>query len=170
MVPASARQKFVWVSIGLILGLVAGGLWPDSPAHAVATAQMESFAVCTAPIDEDGEAIFFLDYLTGDLTAAVLHPTNGKFTAVFKTNVVSTLGVDANKSPKFLLVSGGMNFRSRAGGNTWASSAIYVAELTSGKVAAYGIPWNRTFRNNISPVAAQLTLLDQYQFRVVEIR
>lgn len=168
MFDATLRRRVCWVSGGLIVGLILGGVWPDSPAHAVATSQLDSFSVCTAPIDDDGEAVFFLDYLTGDLKGAALNPNNGKFTAFFATNVASGLGIDVTKNPRYLLVSGMANFRRAAGTQQFGSSVLYVAELTSGKVAAYGIPWSRAARN--APVQAALAPLDVYQFRNVQVR
>lgn len=165
----SLRRRWSYLAAGLILGLIAGGLWPDSPAHAVATSQIESFAVCTAPIDDDGEGIFFLDYLTGDLRGAAINPNNGKFTAAFQANVTTDLGVDPTKGPKYLLVSGVQNFRRAAGSPQFGSSVIYVAELTTGKVVAYGIPWQKQARQQ-GNVKVSLQLLDGFPFRTVQVR
>jgi hypothetical protein len=170
MFEQTAWRRWSYLAAGVIVGLVLGGLWPDSPAHAVATAQIESFAVCTAPIDDEGEGIFFLDYLTGDLKGATLSPNNGKFAAFFQANVTADLGIDPSKAPKYLLVSGVNNFRRAAGGPQFGSSTIYVAELTSGKVVAYGIPWQRNARNANAPIQANLMLLDSFQFRNVQVR
>jgi hypothetical protein len=153
---------------GLVLGLVFGGLWPSSPAHAVATASLESFSVCTSPLDGEGEAIFFLDYLTGDLKGAALNPNTRTFTGFFSANVATGLGVDITKQPKYLLVSGMASFRRGAGVQQLGSSVLYVAELTSGKVAAYGVPWNPAARN--ASGQAPLIPLDVYQFRNVQVR
>ena len=166
----SLRQRWSYLAAGLILGLIAGGFWPDSPAHAVATAQLESFAVCTAPLDDDGEAIFFLDYLTGDLKGAAINPNNGKFTALFQANVTTDLGVDVTKGPKYLLVSGVNSFRRMAGGPQLGNSVIYVAELSTGKVVAYGIPWQKQARNSATEVKVSLQLLHGFTFRNVAVR
>jgi hypothetical protein len=168
MFDANLRRRLWWMGGGVVLGLVLGGLWPDSPAHAVATSQIDSFSICTAPIDDDGEGVFFLDYLTGDLKGAALNPANGKFTAFFGMNVATSLGIDVTKNPRYLLVSGVANFRRGAGQQQMGNSVLYVAELTSGKVAAFGIPWTRAARN--APVQTTLTPLDVYQFRKVEVR
>jgi hypothetical protein len=172
MFDATVRRRVMWMGGGVVLGLVLGGVWPDSPAHAVATSQIESFSVCTAPIDEDGEGVFFLDYLTGELKGAALNPSNGKFTVVFGVNVATTLGVDITKNPKYLLVSGTANFRRAVNTQQMGSSVLYVAELSSGKVAAYGIPWNPRARTAAvsAPVPVTLAPLDVYQFRNVQVR
>jgi hypothetical protein len=83
-------------------------------------------------------------------------------------NVATSLGIDVTKNPRYLLVSGVANFRRGAGQQQMGNSVLYVAELTSGKVAAFGIPWTRAARN--APVQTTLTPLDVYQFRKVEVR
>lgn len=168
MFDANLKRRLCWMGGGLVLGLVLGGLWPNSPAHAVATASIDSFSVCTAPLDQEGEAVFFLDYLTGDLKGAALNPNTRTFTAFFATNVATGLGVDITKQPRYLLVSGGANFRRAPGSQQLGSSVLYVAELTSGKVAAYGIPWNSAARN--ASGQAPLMPLAVYQFRDVQVR
>jgi hypothetical protein len=170
MFEQAAWRRWSYLAAGVIVGLVLGGLWPDSPAHAVATAQIESFAVCTAPIDDEGEGIFFLDYLTGDLKGATISPRNGKFMVFFQANVTTDLGIDPAKAPKYLLVSGLNDFRRAAGNQLFGNSTVYVAELTTGKVAAYAIPWQRSARNATAPGHVNLTLLDIFQFRNVQVR
>ena len=83
MFDANLRRRLCWMSGGLVLGLALAGFWPHSPAHAVATSQLDSFSVCTAPLDGEGEAIFFLDYLTGDLKGATLNPNTRTFAGFF---------------------------------------------------------------------------------------
>lgn len=168
MYDPNLRRRFVWMGGGVLLGLVLGGFWPDSPAHAVATSQIDSFSVCTAPIDGQDEGIFFLDYLTGDLKGAALNPNTRTFTTTFGVNVAQGLGVDVTKNPRYLLVSGMANFRGNAGATRMGNSVLYVAELTSGKVAAYGIPFiqNRAQASGAAP----LVLLDVGMFRQVQVR
>ncbi len=72
MLPSNAptRTHLAWLgaglAIGLVIGLNAAGWWPQVPIHAVATHGQENFAICTTPMDEDVEAVFVLDDLTGD--------------------------------------------------------------------------------------------------------
>ncbi len=173
MFNASQGRRLCWMGGGLVLGLALGGLFPNSPAHAVATSQIDSFSVCTAPIDEDGEGIFFLDYLTGDLKGAALNPNSGKFSVEFGINVAAPLGIDITKNPRYLLVSGMANFRRGVGTQTMGSSVLYVAELTSGKVAAFAIPWNRQARSASAAggmASVPLVPVATYQFRNVQVR
>jgi len=84
-----------------------------------------------------------LDFLTGDLEAVVLGKQPRTWTGFFKTNVAADLGLDPQKNPKFMLVTGMVGLR-RAGGTRQqpSSAACYVAEITSGKIVAYAIPWS----------------------------
>ena len=104
MIDALKQNRAAWLAAGVLLGLVAAGWLPHSPAHAVATDRLGDFAIATGPLDSDLEAIYFLDCLTGDLRAAVLNPYTWKFYSQFQTNVIEYLGVDASKNPRYLLV------------------------------------------------------------------
>jgi hypothetical protein len=126
-------------------------------------------------VDDDGEGVFCLDSLTGELKGAVLSTQNGKFSFQFQTNVAADLKVEATKGAKYLMVSGLANFRKTAGQAQFGTSVIYVAELNSGVVAAYGIPWNRAARTGGPGTAAmaqaiRLVPLDVWKFREVAIR
>ena len=170
MAAITRQNRVVWIVLGTLIGMVIGGFWPESPLHATAAVEQENFAIATGLVDGDVEAIFFLDSLTGDLSATVLSPQNGKFLSVFKYNILNDLGVDASKNPKFLMLTGFASFRRGPGGAQLASSVCYVAEVTSGRVAAYGMPWSKQRGTSTQPVAASFILLDGYQFRNVAIR
>jgi hypothetical protein len=90
--------------------------------------------------------------------------------AFFQANVTTDLGVDLAKGPKYLLVSGVNNFKRVAGVPQFGTSVIYVAELTSGKVVAYGVPWQRQNRNSTSPYRSPMVLMDSFTFRTVAVR
>ncbi len=135
------HNRLAWLGIGLVGGLILGGFWPESPYHAVATDRFETFAMATGPVDEDIEAVYFLDFLTGDLRAVVLSKQGNVFHAFFTYNVINDLGVDPSKNPRYMMVTGVADLR-RGGARMQPSRAVvYVAEITSGRVAAYAIPW-----------------------------
>ena len=122
-------------------GLVLSGFWPHTPLHAVATDRVDTFAMATGPLDSEVEAVYFLDFLTGDLTAVVLGKQPNSWTGFFQANVAADLGIDPQKNPKFLMVTGMANLRRGGGSPLQPSNAMcYVAEITSGKVAAYAVP------------------------------
>lgn len=160
----------VWLVVGLLLGLLIGSHWPQAPLHASATAQTEKFAIATGSIDDATEGIFFLDYLTGDLKCAVISPLTQTFLSLFATNILADLQVDASKNPRFLMVTGTTEFRRVAGGPQWATCVCYVAEVNSGKVIAYGVPWDRQRQNATNPVSGPLLPLDSLKFREITVR
>ena len=136
----------------LLLGICLGGFLPHTPLHAVATDRTETYIIATGLLDTDLEAVFILDCLTGDLTAAVLGKALGGFTALYRYNVLKDFQVDPGKNPHFLMVTGlielrGGGYRAYGGG-----SVVYVAETTTGKIAAYAVPWDRSRWNSHTPM------------------
>ncbi len=151
---------------GLVVGMLIAGYWPNVPLHAVATDRTDGFAMATGSCDESVEAVYFLDFLTGDLSAAVVSKQNGHFNAFYTHNVIADLGINPAKSPRFLLTTGTVDLR-RTGGKTMAlsRSLVYVAELQSGRVAAYAIPWSSSAWNAGQTLRGEFTLLDVGRFR-----
>ena len=163
-------RRFGYTGVGLmagvLIGLAIGMLWPQTPLHAVATDRVDNFALATGPLDDDTEALFYLDFTSGELKATALSPIARKFFASFSANVVHDLGVDISKNPKYLMVTGNSVFR-RGGGQVQPGNAVvYVAELTSGKVAAYAVPWSQAYATAGRQIHAPLILLDVYPMRV----
>ncbi|MCC6421754.1 MAG: hypothetical protein IT429_26350 [Gemmataceae bacterium] len=155
-----------WLILGLAAGLVWGGVWPDTPLHAVSTDRGDTFAIATGPVDGDLEAIYFLDFLSGDLKAAVMNQM-GKFTAFYAYNVLKDFGTRVGQNPRYLMVTGGVNIARPGGGVRPSRSAIYIADATTGQVAAYAIPWAGQGR----PVPPSTFVpLDTRPFRTAAIR
>lgn len=154
----------------LIIGLTVGGLWPQAPLHATATDRAESFAIATGMVDTDIEAVYFLDFLTGDLRAAVLNFQNGKFNALYEYNVLADLGVEAGKTPKYMMVTGIADLRRSATRGKFGTSVVYVAEANSGRVAAYALPWDRSVAVAGRQITSKMQPLDARQFRTAAVR
>ena len=131
------------VTLGFVVGLVLSGLWPYTPLHAVSTDRVDTYAMATGPVDSEVEAVYFLDFLTGDLVAMVLGKQPGAWTGFFRTNVAVDLALDPQRTPKLLMVTGMVGLRRSGGTRQQPSSAVcFVADVSSGKVAAYAIPWS----------------------------
>lgn len=159
----------VCLTLGVLIGIAAGGFMPHAPLHAVSNDRGETFAICTAPMDEEVEAIFFLDFLTGDLRAAALSPATRKFIAYYQLNIMQALGVDATKAPRYLMVSGMLDMR-RGMGPRLGRGLVYIAEANSGKVAAFAVPWAREVVNARQTIQAALIPLDAATFRTAAVR
>ncbi len=157
MIAWRKHRVLLALGIGLLGGLVLSGLWPQTPLHATATDRSDTFAIATGEVDYDTEAVYFLDFLTGDLRAVVLGRMNNGFTGLFGINVATDLTIDTQKNPKFLMVTGKAALRQAGGSRMRPSGAVcYVAEITSGKMAAYVIPWSSSMQAagqaNIQPL------------------
>ena len=156
------RNPMLWLAVGLVAGVTVGGFCPHAPLHATATDRYDTFAMATGFVDEGVEAVYFLDFLTGDLRAAVLSkqlPT--RFNAFYQRNIIQDLGVDPAKNPRYLMVTGLANVRRGSSSLRPSSAVVYVAEITTGQVAAYAIPWNvqahasgQTFKGELIPMAS----------------
>lgn len=135
-------------------------VWQGMPSvHAVSANSDEAFAVCTAPIDGSSEGFFVLDFQTGDLSGGVLNQATGTFTGSYRCNVLTDLGFEpgAAKQPRFLLVSGMSNLR-RSQAGPLGQSVLYVTDSSTGRTAAYGVPYNA--QQAQKGFASELVLLD----------
>lgn len=130
------------VALGLGVGVGLGRLSLPGRVEAVTSLADESFAVCTVPLGAGVEGFFMLDFETGDLSGGVLNPSGGKFTGAYKHNVLADLGFKAGqaKNPRFLLVAGAVELQ--GGPASFAPSALYVTDSSTGVTVAYAIPFN----------------------------
>jgi hypothetical protein len=161
------------LTVGIILGLVVGlnikGLWPSVPLHATSTHGLDKFAIATGLVDNGVEALYFLDYLTGDMRAAVINPQTRRFNSFFTRNIAADFG-GAGRSTGYLMVTGYADMP-RGGNNfQFAQSIVYVADVTTGSVAAYTIPWNSAMQAAGVTQYGQFQPLDVRMFRQQVIR
>jgi hypothetical protein len=164
--PASLATGIV---LGLILGLNIQGIWPSVPLHASATHGLDKFAIATGLVNEGVEALYFLDYLTGDMRAAVLNPKNGKFNSFFTRNIAADFG-GIGRNSGYLMVTGTADMPRGTAAFQFARSIVYVANASTGAVAAYTIPWNSSFQAAGKPQYGEFQPLDVAQFRTAFVR
>lgn len=163
-------RSALWLIPGLLVGLAVGAWSVRTPVLAVGNDRSENFAIATGPLDDTTEAIVALDPITGTLRAAAISPTTGVVTNVYeRTTLAADMELEAGTTPKFLMVTGMNPLRAR-GGAQFGGSFIYVAETTSGKVAAYAMPFNRAQLNSSKTTQAQLELVAVIPFRTAAIR
>jgi hypothetical protein len=165
------KSHGAWLAIGLGIGIIGGlniaGIWPQIPVHASATHGQENFAMCTGSIDPDIEAVYMLDFVTGDLKAAVMSINTRMFNTFYTYNVSKDFG--NVKNPKYLMVSGSADLR-RQLAVPIGSGVIYIAEMTSGQLAAYGLPWTPGRTSQLNVVTTTFLPLDKFKFRTTAIR
>ncbi|HVT27514.1 MAG TPA: hypothetical protein VHE81_05790 [Lacipirellulaceae bacterium] len=167
------QSKSAYVGLGIVIGLIIGlnleGIWPSVPLHASATHGIDKFAIATGLVDSGVEALYFLDFLTGDMRAAVINPKTGKFNAFYTRNIASDFG-GAGRSSGYLMVTGSVNMPRGASNFQFAQSIVYVAEASTGKVAAYTIPWNSSMQAAGKTQYGEFRPLDVRQFRTAFVR
>jgi hypothetical protein len=144
------------IVVGLVIGLNIQGLWPSVPLHATSTHGLDKFAIATGLVDNGVEALYFLDFLTGDMRAAVINPKTGKFNSFYTRNIAADFG-GAGRSTGYLMVTGFADMPRGINNFQYAQSIVYVADVTTGNIAAYTIPWNSTRQ------AAGLTQYGEFQ-------
>jgi len=166
--------KAMFLIGGVVLGLAAGlnlpGIWPRVPLYATATQGQDNYAIATGLVDEQVEALYFLDFLTGDLKAAVINPKNGKFIARFQYNIAADFQRDRTRSPKYLMVTGLADMPRGRSNFQVAKSIVYISDVSTGQVAAYTIPWNQSLQSAGRPQAGEFIPLDRMEMRTVPIR
>jgi hypothetical protein len=164
-------RPMVWLGVGLLAGVLLGSLCPRAPLHATATDRYDTFAISTGLVDDGVEAVYFLDFLTGDLKAAVLSKQRPyRFNSFFQRNILNDMGIDPTKNPRYLMVTG-LNDLRRGGGRFRPSLGVcYVAEITTGRVAAYVIPWNAQTHASGQIMQGQIDLVDVQDFRTAAVR
>jgi hypothetical protein len=164
------NSRGTWLALGVtsgtILGLSLAGVWPQVPVHAMATHGQDSFAIATGPVDSDVEAVFFLDYLTGDLKGAVLNLQVKKFAVFYQRNIVKDFLESKNR--RYLMVTGAADLP--RGNAEVGRTVIYIAELATGQLNAYAVPWSppgaAAGMHGVLPIA----LLDGVKLRTVVVR
>ena len=158
-----ANHRWVWLMTGLVAGISIATIWPHEPLSAATADRNEKFGLITAPITVDSEGVFVIDYLTGRLTGAMLQRTRKgtAFVNFYYRNLAEDFKVGASGEPYYAISSGFAEIPN-SGGSQWGRSALYVAELTSGKVGSYAIPYQITQR----PLPPQpLAQIDAFPFR-----
>ena len=149
----SSFAKFVITSVVLFafvaIGYVAGhrGMTPplESTAHAFPSPMMwesasggNQMSLATGRLSDDGESVFALDHLTGDLFCWVLSPQNGTLSRSVPLNVAGFLNVDGDAD--YVMCTGLLDIRAgRSGGDRVGDSVVYVGDGNSGKVAAFSV-------------------------------
>jgi len=180
-----------WTAIGLLVGVVIAGWWPDTPLHAVATDRMENFAIATGFVDDGIEAVYFLDFLTGTLKAAVVSNQTNGFRAYYEADITRDLQnrvqylnqrrpggrgagappIQFPQTPRYMLVTGAADIRRGQAARTRPSSSlVYVAEANTGIVMAYVLPWEQGAHSANAPSGGRLTLWAADQFTTAVVR
>lgn len=162
-----------FVVLGIFVGMVVSvgwyGLGQGVVVQATATHGEANFAIATGFVDGEIEAFYFLDFLTGDLRAAVVSRRTAEFVAFFEKNILEDFGT-LPKNPKFLMVTGMANIPRGQAAFQVGSGFIYIAEASSGTVNAYAVPWNASLNNKGEPQRGSFVRVAGGSFRTAFVR
>lgn len=135
---------------------------------AAAATGTDTMAVATGPVSRDAEGVFFLDFITGDLQCLVYYPQTGGFGARYFTNVQQQLG--GGKNNRYLLVTGSATQPPTAGTVRPGSSMVYVTDTTTGRFAAYAVPYDTTLERRRQAQIGALVPIAVGPIRNFEVR
>ena len=188
--------RIVWLAVGLVLGSVIGGFWPHTPLHAIATDRSENIIVATGLVDDNIEAIFFLESLTGTLRAAVPSIREaGSYQAMWEANPSGDLvgvirrvnqnaaragggkgvapgpAIQMPQAPRFLMVTGLLDLRQGSLPRMRPGrSVVHVVEANTGIVLTYSLQWSPQMHSAGQPLRVPMTLWAADQFPTAVIR
>ena len=160
-IPKNSRRA--WLIVGFIVGYAVATYWPHEPLSAATSDRNEKFAMVTTPMMLGYEGVFVLDFLTGRIWGAALGRAGNTalFLQVYHRNIAEDFKIDPTAQPFYAISSGEAEIPIQRGAQ-FATSVLYVAEMNSGKVAAYAIP----FRITQQKIPVQpLVPIDYFSFR-----
>lgn len=157
------QHPLFMLSVGVVLGCAVMTLKSPPSLKAATSHGNDKFSMCTVNVTlGESEAVFALDHLTGVLSGGCLNNQTGTFTHKFLRNIAADFQVNpATPEPKYAIVSGSAQMRA-SGGVQPANGILYVGELTSGAVVAYGFAMPRG-RGAAAPL--EIFRLDAFPFR-----
>jgi hypothetical protein len=155
-----SNQSAVWLLAGLLAGVGLVVMLQGQPAQATATDHSDDFAIATGHLTTEIEAVYLLDFKTGYLQGTVMNRQTGKFQSFYKRELAQDFDLKGRQKPKFIMVTGSMQ---SAVSQVPVNHVLYVAELNSGKLAAYAMPYRGEVRAGTT--SEVLMVLDSTLFR-----
>lgn len=164
---AMATNRVSWLACGLAAGLAIAYFWPHEPTFANTADRDTQFGMITIPVgtaaavaQDPMDGVFILDYLTGKLMGAVLSRQVGGFVSFYARDLAKDFDVQGDADPHYCMASGYAQMPNQ-GQMQMASGVLYIAELNSGKLAAYAFPWKEQGLGGVIP----LIPLDVFQWK-----
>ncbi|MCG8448584.1 MAG: hypothetical protein MI725_03265 [Pirellulales bacterium] len=164
-----AAMLVLGIFVGVVVTAAGMGVGRGVSVEASATHGLDNFAIATGFVDRGVEAIYFLDFLTGDLRAAVISRRTGQFDAVYQYNVQQDFGTQI-KNPKYLMVTGIADLPRGARNTQLGNSLIYIAEATTGQLYCYALPWDSSASAAARPQTNQFIPMGGGSIRTTFIR
>lgn len=162
------------VAVGVGIGVLAtrpAPVLPPVELYATASQAHDNFVIATGFVDEGMEALYFLDFLTGDLKATVINERRPGFAAFYEYNIAADFNLGTVKNPKYLMVTGvARNARNAGAGGQLSHSILYVVEASTGQLMAYGLPWNPSLAASGKPQRGSFIPIARTALRTAFVR
>jgi hypothetical protein len=134
---------------------------PPLDLMAGTAARTKSLSMATGLIDNNVEALFVLDHLTGNLQCWLLNTKTGTVGGIYRASAATDLAV-AGKSgtPEYIMTTGNFFFRGgSSGGNKPANSVCYIGDANTGNVVGYSLSYNEQALSRGGAVNGALKLI-----------
>lgn len=126
--------RFLWLLLGVLLGVIGAGAYFGStrPALANATDRYEDYILCTGPVTLNPlvptDGVWLLDYRAGKLLATVIDRNRGKLAAWGELDLVKEFNIPPKQNVHFMMTTGTI---------TQGQAALYLAETSTGRFGVY---------------------------------
>ena len=133
-------------------------------------ARGKSLSLATGRVENNIEALYGLDHLTGNLFCWILNPSSGEIAAEYQFNVKQALGVAAGEAD-YVLTTGFMDFSiQKTGSVRTAQSVAYIGEGNSGKVVGILLWYDRQALSRGEAGSGELQLISSAMTRAAGAR
>jgi len=125
--------QLLWMAVGVLVGGLAVAYWmkPTQPAFA-ANDRQEDYILCTGAVAVQNkvptDGVWLLDYRSGKLLGTLIDRVTGKIGGWAEVDLCTEFGIKPQANVHFMMTTG---FISQG------QSALYVAEVVSGKFGVY---------------------------------
>lgn len=130
------RRHLLWLASGVMLGAVVVWWLNDTPrpAQAATLDRHEDFIMCTGPVSlfpgVPLEGVWLLDYKTGKLLGTAIDRMHAKIISWAEVDLVTEFGIQPKQNVHFMMNTGNISP---------GQAALYLAEVTTGKMAVYSM-------------------------------
>jgi hypothetical protein len=135
--------RLLWLTAGLVLGTVIGGLYFGQPKPVEASSdRYEDYIMCTGTVTAAAlpagrgriaspmDGVWLLDYRSGKLLGTAIDKREGKIHGWAEIDLVTEFNLPPRQNVHFLMATGQVAFN---------QSALYVAETTTGRFGVYSM-------------------------------
>lgn len=129
-------NRIMWLASGVIIGAAVVWWLNGAPrsAQAATLDRHDDFIMCTGPVSlfpgVPLEGVWLLDYKSGKLLGTAIDRMNAKIISWAEVDLVAEFGIQPKQNVHFMMNTGNISP---------GQAALYLAEVTTGKMAVYSM-------------------------------